>query len=119
MDTYNKNWIYRPDDWLLANRWEELVTNRDLVDMVEVGELSSPLLLSVRCELRLILWFVRVVTWNDYSESSYVTGIKGSLPLNSDEWVTGYDHTSQYILSYLTTTLVRRWVLIPFHLQVG
>lgn len=50
--------------------------------------------------LRLTLWFVRVVTWNDYSESSYVTGIKGSLPLNSAEWVTGYDHTSQYILSY-------------------
>ncbi|EIM79643.1 glycoside hydrolase [Stereum hirsutum FP-91666 SS1] len=86
VDTYNKNWIYRPDDWLLANRWEELVTNRDLVDMVEV------------------------VTWNDYSESSYVTGIKGSLPLNSDEWVTGYDHTSwlkmmsYYITAYKTGT---------------
>lgn len=37
-DTYNKNWIYRPDNWLWATRWEQLITNRAQVAMVEVGE---------------------------------------------------------------------------------
>jgi hypothetical protein len=35
--TYNKNWIYRSDDWLYANRWEELIANRNSIDFVEVS----------------------------------------------------------------------------------
>ena|ERR1700733_7731566 len=37
--TYNKNWIYRSDDWLYANRWEELIAHRDSVDFVEVSQI--------------------------------------------------------------------------------
>ena len=35
-DTYNKNWIYRSDDWLYNTRWEQLIANRDKVNMVEL-----------------------------------------------------------------------------------
>ena len=43
--SYNKDWIYRSDDWLLAIRMEMLVAMRSEVDMAEIiswnGELSS------------------------------------------------------------------------------
>lgn len=35
-DISNKNWIYRSDDWLLAERFEQLVANRNKYDMAEL-----------------------------------------------------------------------------------
>ena len=67
-DTYNKNFIYRFDDWLLSARWTLLITHRDSVD------------------------FVEVITWNDYGESHYIGPIEGAQPM-SQGWTTGFDHT--------------------------
>lgn len=66
--TYNKNWIYRSDDWLFAKRWELLMDHRQDIDIVEV------------------------ISWNDYGESHYVGPIEGSQPM-SEAWTKGYDHT--------------------------
>ncbi|KAJ7291761.1 glycoside hydrolase family 71 protein [Mycena rebaudengoi] len=82
-DTYDKNWIYRFDDWLFSSRWESLIQNRDQVPIVEV------------------------ITWNDYGESHYVGPIEGSQP-NSEAWVTGFDHQGwldimQYYIAYYKT----------------
>jgi len=35
-NTYNKNWIYRADDWLFIERWELMIKNRDRIDSVQV-----------------------------------------------------------------------------------
>ena len=70
-DSYNKNFIYRGDDWLLAQRWESLVQNRSMIDFVEVN------------------------TWNDYGESHYVGPIEGIQPM-SQQWVDGFDHTGTH-----------------------
>ncbi|KAJ7170992.1 glycoside hydrolase family 71 protein [Mycena filopes] len=68
--SYNKNFIYRSDNWMLAQRWEELIANRDKIAMVQC------------------------MTWNDWGESHYLG------PLLNDEkqpdsqaWVDGFDHT--------------------------
>ena len=64
--TYNKNWIYRSDDWLMASRFEQIIQQRASHDMAELitwnGEFSldSPLpISSVRpldLKLTLRLW---------------------------------------------------------------
>jgi glucan endo-1,3-alpha-glucosidase len=64
-----KNWFYGGDNWLWATRWEQLIANRDRIDLVEV------------------------ISWNDYGESHYIGPIKGAQP-NSEAWVNGYDHTA-------------------------
>ncbi|KAI0916454.1 hypothetical protein AcV5_002948 [Taiwanofungus camphoratus] len=66
-DSYNKNFIYRSDDWLWAERWELLVQNRTSVP------------------------FTEVVSWNDYGESHYIGPVEGIQP-NSQAWVDGFDH---------------------------
>ncbi|KAK7689672.1 hypothetical protein QCA50_007467 [Cerrena zonata] len=82
-NSFNKNWIYRADDWLWATRWEQLIQNRDQVA------------------------FAEVITWNDYSESHYVGAIDGVQP-NSQSWTNGFDHQgwldlmSYYITAYKT-----------------
>lgn len=35
-DSFNKNWIFRADDWLYNTRWEQLVGARDKVDIVQI-----------------------------------------------------------------------------------
>jgi len=67
VDSWNKNWIYRGDDWLYIRRWEQLIAMRDEVDIVQI------------------------VSWNDYGESHYIGPIKGAQP-NSHAWVDGYPH---------------------------
>jgi glucan endo-1,3-alpha-glucosidase len=67
-NSWNKNWLYRGDDWLYATRWEQIISMREKVKMMEI------------------------LTWNDYGESSYIGPIHGALPANSGEWVYGYDH---------------------------
>ncbi|KAJ7078488.1 glycoside hydrolase family 71 protein [Mycena epipterygia] len=66
-NTYNKNWIYRGDNWLFAQRWEQLIANRNSIGLAQV------------------------ITWNDYGESHYVGPIHGAQP-NSQAWVNGFDH---------------------------
>ncbi|EGN94676.1 glycoside hydrolase family 71 protein [Serpula lacrymans var. lacrymans S7.3] len=66
-DSFNKNWIYRFDDWLLSARWELLIANRDSIA------------------------FAEIITWNDYGESHYIGPIEGVLP-QSGSWTWGFDH---------------------------
>jgi len=66
-DSYNKNFLYVCDDHLYATRWDNLISKRDHIDLVEI------------------------LTWNDYGESSYIGPIKGSQP-KSQAWVDGFDH---------------------------
>lgn len=74
-NSWNKNWLYRSDDWLYCTRWEQVIAMRDKVFMAEL------------------------LTWNDYGESSYIGPIEGDLPAGADAWVNGFDHQS---LSALT-----------------
>ncbi|RXK35703.1 hypothetical protein M231_07031 [Tremella mesenterica] len=74
-NSWNKNWLYRSDDWLYCERWEQVISLRDKVSMTEL------------------------LTWNDYGESSYIGPIEGALPSGSEVWVDGFDHTA---LSSLT-----------------
>jgi glucan endo-1,3-alpha-glucosidase len=78
--TWNKNWIYRSDDWLYCTRWEQVIAMRDKSVMTEI------------------------LTWNDYGESSYIAGIKGMLPITSHQWVDGFDHTGLSILTRYYST---------------
>ncbi|KAJ2926109.1 hypothetical protein H1R20_g10981, partial [Candolleomyces eurysporus] len=66
-ESFNKNFIFRADNWLLASRWEILVRNREHIDLVQV------------------------ISWNDYGESHYMGPIAGAQP-NSTSWTTGFDH---------------------------
>ncbi|OSD07718.1 glycoside hydrolase family 71 protein [Trametes coccinea BRFM310] len=81
--SYNKNFIYRGDDWLFAQRWELLVQNRTLVPLTQV------------------------LTWNDFGESHYLGPIEGMQP-QSQAWVNGFDHQpwldlmQYYIAAYKT-----------------
>jgi glucan endo-1,3-alpha-glucosidase len=102
-----KNWFYGGDDWLYPARWEQLVANRNKIDLVEV------------------------ISWNDYGESHYIgvrtfsflslrevdctdelldfQPIEGAQP-NSEAWVNGFDHlawldmTKYYADAYRTGT---------------
>ncbi|CAL1710542.1 unnamed protein product [Somion occarium] len=79
----NKNWIYRADEWLLIQRWQMLVENRDKIA------------------------FAQIISWNDYSESHYVGPYEGTPP-DGTNWVQGFDHTpwldlmQYYITAYKT-----------------
>lgn len=73
--TWNKNWIYKSDDWLYCTRWEQIIAMRDQTSMTEI------------------------LTWNDFGESSYIGAIDGALPAGSDAWVDGFDHQG---LNHLT-----------------
>ncbi|THH14940.1 hypothetical protein EW146_g5466 [Bondarzewia mesenterica] len=67
-ETFNKNFIYYADSHLYPTRWENLISLRDKIDLVEI------------------------VTWNDYGESHYIGPIEGAQP-NSQAWVDGFNHT--------------------------
>ncbi|KAJ7125232.1 glycoside hydrolase family 71 protein [Mycena epipterygia] len=67
-ESWNKNWIYRADDWLFARRWEQLFAIRARVDIVQV------------------------ISWNDYGESHYICPtVRGAQPA-SHAWVDGFPH---------------------------
>ncbi|KAH8096821.1 glycoside hydrolase family 71 protein [Cristinia sonorae] len=81
--SYNKNFIYRGDDWLFAERWELLIANRNKVP------------------------FAQVISWNDYGESHYIGPVQGVQPM-SQSWVNGFDHQGwldlmQYYISAFKT----------------
>ncbi|CAK5266096.1 unnamed protein product [Mycena citricolor] len=74
-DTWNKNWIYRGDDWLFVRRWEDLVSRRDAIDIIQI------------------------ISWNDYGESHYICPtVRGAQP-NSEAWVDGFPHGAWLRLS--------------------
>ncbi|TCD60933.1 hypothetical protein EIP91_009286 [Steccherinum ochraceum] len=81
--SYNKNFIYRGDNWLFAERWEALIANRTKVQ------------------------FAEVISWNDYGESHYIGPVQGVQPM-SQSWVNGFDHQGwldlmqYYITAYKT-----------------
>lgn len=35
-DTWNKNWIYRTENWHYVTRWEHIIQQRNRIDAVEV-----------------------------------------------------------------------------------
>ncbi|KAI0711667.1 glycoside hydrolase family 71 protein [Earliella scabrosa] len=84
-DTFNKNWIYRGDDWLLSQRWEMLIQNRTSVQLAQL------------------------ISWNDFGESHYVGPVLGMQPM-SEAWVNGFDHQGwldlikYYVAAYKTGT---------------
>ncbi|WVQ72136.1 hypothetical protein IAR50_001681 [Cryptococcus sp. DSM 104548] len=67
--SYNKNWIYRSDDWLLARRLEQIIAQRVSIDLIEL------------------------ISWNDYGESHYLGPIRTDQP-NSQGWTNGMPHTA-------------------------
>ncbi|PAV24278.1 glycoside hydrolase family 71 [Pyrrhoderma noxium] len=69
-ESWNKNWIYRCDDWLFVRRWMQLID-----------------------ELHFEVDIVQILSWNDYGESHYIGPIKGAQP-NSEDWVDGFSHLS-------------------------
>ncbi|KAI0644960.1 glycoside hydrolase family 71 protein [Trametes meyenii] len=69
VDSWNKNWIYRSDDWLYVRRWEQLIAMRNHIGIVQI------------------------ISWNDFGESHYIGPIKGAQP-NSQSWVDGFPHTA-------------------------
>ncbi|KDR75488.1 hypothetical protein GALMADRAFT_247930 [Galerina marginata CBS 339.88] len=73
-DSWNKNWIYRGDDWLFVRRWEQLISMRDQIDVAQI------------------------ISWNDYGESHYIGPIRGAQP-NSQAWVDGYPHEAWLTLN--------------------
>ncbi|KAF9529116.1 glycosyl hydrolase family 71-domain-containing protein [Crepidotus variabilis] len=74
-----KNFYQRGDDWLIVNRWEQLVSMRSQ------------------------LTFVEMVTWNDWGESDYFGPVQGDQPAGTT-WATNYPHTAWFDLSqyYIT-----------------
>lgn len=60
--------VFLSDQHLYLKRWENLVSFRDKLDIVQI------------------------LTWNDYGESHYIGPIKGAQP-NSEAWVDGMEHT--------------------------
>lgn len=82
-NSWNKNWIYRSDDWLLATRWEQLLTIRNRFDHLQF------------------------VSWNDWGESHYVAnpGAAEDQP-NSQGWTNNMPHTG---LSSLIKYYAEAW----------
>ncbi|KAJ2929777.1 hypothetical protein H1R20_g7349, partial [Candolleomyces eurysporus] len=69
-----KTFYLRGDNWLINNRWEQLI--------------------SMRNELN----FVEMLTWNDYGESNYFGTIRGSQP-SGTYWADGFPHTAWFDMS--------------------
>lgn len=87
-DTYNKNFIYSGDNWLLVERWEQLIANRARLDLVQVltWSASRRTTISLPCHSVLSLSCI-----DDYGESHYLGPIEGAQPM-SEAWVNGFDH---------------------------
>ena len=88
METYSKNFIYSGDNWLFIERWEHLIANRALLEMVEVLTWSTSCwaMTSAVYQRTLKLHYL-----DDYGESHYIGPIEGAQPM-SEAWVNGFDH---------------------------
>ncbi|KAI0072871.1 glycoside hydrolase family 71 protein [Panus rudis PR-1116 ss-1] len=82
-NSFNKNFVYYSDNHLYATRWENIIKNRNAIDLVEIN------------------------TWNDYGESHYIAPVTGAQP-DSQAWVDGFPHdgfldmTSYYATAFKT-----------------
>ncbi|EFP74200.2 hypothetical protein PGT21_035773 [Puccinia graminis f. sp. tritici] len=63
----DKNFMFKSDNNLYINRWEELIAMPIQPD------------------------FIQIVSWNDYGESHYIGPIAGSPPAGTS-WISGFDH---------------------------
>ncbi|KAF4609957.1 hypothetical protein D9613_010543 [Agrocybe pediades] len=77
-ETYNKNLLYRSDDWLYVSRWENLIAYRNVIDLVQI------------------------ISWNDNGESHYIGPIDGAQPM-SESWATGWLDVTQYYATAFKT----------------
>jgi hypothetical protein len=108
-DTYNKNFIYSGDNWLLVERWEQLIANRAQLDLVQVLTWStSRMMASPACHMVLSLSCA-----DDYGESHYIGPIEGAQPM-SEAWVNGFDHqgtpsSAPRLWSCVQSAHVGRW----------
>ncbi|KAI0648087.1 glycosyl hydrolase family 71-domain-containing protein [Trametes meyenii] len=64
----SKNFIFDTDNHLYVTRWQQVIQNRDKIDIVELA------------------------TWNDFGESHYLGPIEGNPPDGSADYVNGFDH---------------------------
>ncbi|KAJ7176174.1 glycosyl hydrolase family 71-domain-containing protein [Mycena crocata] len=71
---YSKNRLLRSDDWLLNNRWEQLMGMRSTVQFVEIA------------------------TWNDWGESSYFGSVGIDQPAGTT-YADGFPHVAWYDMS--------------------
>ncbi|KAI0352048.1 glycoside hydrolase family 71 protein [Trametes cingulata] len=92
LDSWNKNWIYRSDDWLYVRRWEQLIASRDQIDIVQI------------------------ISWNDFGESHYIGPIAGAQP-NSHAWVDGFPHTAWLGLTRYYARAFREGAYPPVELE--
>lgn len=93
-ESFNKNWIFRSDDWLYNTRWEKLVEAREKVDIVQIiswnGRSVEDMCMNVIADnIGLLI---------DYGESHYIGPIEGAQP-NSNAWVDGFDHQGEFFMS--------------------
>lgn len=86
-NSYNKDFIYRSDDWLLATRMEMIVAMRNKVEFAEIiswnGECKLNKTYSVHTQLRFA---------QDYGESHYIGPIRADQP-DSQSWTNGMPHS--------------------------
>ncbi|PPR06865.1 hypothetical protein CVT26_003989 [Gymnopilus dilepis] len=90
-DSWNKNWIYRSDDWLFVRRWEQLIAQRNHIDFAQIISWNGAR----------FLVFKNIqpdVLSQDYGESHYIGPVKGAQP-NSQAWVDGYPHEAWLTLN--------------------
>lgn len=70
----SKNFYLPGDNWLINNRWDQLVKSRDELD------------------------FIEMVTWNDYGESDYFGPFRGDQPQGT-YWAEKFPHTAWFDMS--------------------
>ncbi|KAH9473937.1 hypothetical protein Pst134EA_000994 [Puccinia striiformis f. sp. tritici] len=63
----DKNFMFKSDDNLYLNRWQELIAMPIQPD------------------------YIQIVSWNDYGESHYIGPIAGTPPAGTT-WISGFDH---------------------------
>lgn len=90
-NSWNKNWIYRSDDWLLATRFDQLIALRTHVDMIQLVSWNGKYSWRVGAHVP------------DYGESHYIGGIGADQP-NSQGWTNNMPHTGlQSLVKYYAT----------------
>jgi glucan endo-1,3-alpha-glucosidase len=84
-ESWNKNWIYRGDDWLYNTRWDMLVGQRSQVDIAQIITWNGTV------HLHLFTLIASYTLLTDYGESSYIGPIEGDQP-NSQAWTNQFTH---------------------------
>lgn len=92
-DSWNKNWIYRGDEWLYNARWEMLVDNREHIDIVQILSWNGEFIRNGTFLVEYPLNWSDNLTYSrvDYGESHYIGPIRADQP-DSHAWVDGFDH---------------------------